>query len=106
MELNGYYVTSVKATTKKGEELQNAFDFSDCFNTELGDVYGRFSRNKLDAITYCKDMELAFNGYCGRITSYNTFMFCYAFLFKYNGVESLAYITPSYNYVVIGCNVQ
>lgn len=55
--------------------------------TDLWQVYGSFSWNKQRALDYCKEDMYRFNGYDGRICSYNCMQFTYAF--KYDLTDEL-----------------
>ena len=65
----------------------------------LSDCYKSFSNAKARAFDYCKRKELKMGGFNGRICSFNTFSFTYAFEYvNENGVVCLHYITPNYDY--------
>lgn len=70
-------------------------------NGELWQVYGRCSSAKYHAMDHCKNLQAELNGFDGRITSYNTFQFSYAFQFvdQDSGVIKLMYITKEHNRV-------
>ena len=65
----------------------------------LSDCYNSFSNAKARAFSYCKEIERKFNGFEGRVCSFNTFSFTYAFEYTNDeGVVCLHYITPNYEY--------
>lgn len=65
---------------------------------ELHDVYGTYSKEKFEAMTYCKKLQYNMNGYDGRICSANTWQFTYAFQYVNEaGKNCLAYITARHN---------
>lgn len=51
---------------------------------QLSDVYGKCSTAKHRAFKFCQDLMYELKGYYGRIVSYNTNMFTYAFQNDYN----------------------
>ena len=69
--------------------------------SELWQVYGRYSHAKENAMDYCKRSMRKRNGYGGKITSWNSFQFSYAFEFidQDTGVIKLMYITRDYDRV-------
>jgi len=70
----------------------NAYERSTA--TELHDVYGRCSTEKHRALKYCKELMEEVHGYNGRIISYNTFTFTYAF----QNDDNFYVITANNNY--------
>lgn len=81
--------------TKAQKAMLDSYNRSS--DTELWHVYGRCSQAKYNAMDYCKNLMYEKSGYDGRITSYNTFRFSYAFRFIENGIEHLMYITHDHN---------
>ena len=73
------------------------FKYGREFNTELYQVYGSYSSNKVEAFEYCKRMEKDFDGWAGHIASYNKNEFTYNFLFEMNGKKYLMHINKCYN---------
>lgn len=69
-------------------------------DTQLEDVYGRYSDKKARAYAYCRNLMSKYDGYDFRIISYNTYMFTCGFKFRDPATDELtfAYITPTYNY--------
>ena len=69
-------------------------------DTQLEDVYGRYSDKKALAYTYCRNLMCKYDGYDFRIINHNTFMFTCGFKFRDPETDELtfAYITPTYNY--------
>lgn len=66
----------------------------------LSDCYKSFSDAKAKAFNYCKEIERKFNGFEGRVCSFNSHIFTYAFEYvnEEDGVVCLHYITPNYDY--------
>lgn len=69
--------------TKKNEGLLD--NYQRAWATELWDVYGSCSYAKREAFNDCKRHERAFNGYDGRICTWNSQTFTYAF--RYEGID-------------------
>lgn len=71
---------------------------------ELYHVYNNYSRAKVNAFEYCKEKQYQMHGYDGRITSHNSQVFCYGFLYdetiEETGeiIQHLYYITPYNEY--------
>lgn len=63
--------------------------------TRLWDVYGSFSVAKSMAFDRCIETMYEYRGYDGRIISYNTSFFTYAFKFYESHVPHLCVITPT-----------
>lgn len=82
----------------KLDDVYQRYTYSD--DTQLRDVYGRYSDKKARAYDYCRNLMLKYDGYDFRIISYNTFMFTCGFMFHDPATNELmfAYITPTYNY--------
>lgn len=82
----------------KLDDVYQRYTYSD--DTQLMDVYGRYSDKKARAYAYCRNLMLKYDGYDFRIISYNTFMFTCGFMFRDPATDELtfAYITPTYNY--------
>lgn len=84
--------------TKKQEAMLQAYERATA--TELHDVYGRFSKAKVNAMEYCKALQRRLQGYGGKICSANTYQFTYAF--KYpdfdTGKTCLCYCTAVNDY--------
>ena len=97
--INGYTFKVINPLTKKSIELNHSYQ--DATDISLRDAYQNYSAGKENAFDYCMSMKIALNGKSGYITSHNTFTFCYAFTFEHpeTGVLTLAYITPSHNYI-------
>lgn len=68
-------------------------------NTQLRDVYGRWSDKKENAYRHCRELMYKYGGSGFRIVSFNTFMFTVGFEFAHpdTGEPMFAYITPDYN---------
>ena len=56
--------------------------------SELWQVYGRYSLEKERAMQYCLDKMDKLGGWAGRICSYNTFQFSFAFLYQMGNKET------------------
>lgn len=69
-------------------------------NGNLFDVYKNNSCKKYLAIMRCKDICQAYNGKNPKITSYNTFVFTYAFIVENDIQKQLVYITPNNEYII------
>ena len=69
--------------------------------TELYEVYGRFSKDKIDALNRCKKLQVELDGEEGTICTHNSYSFTYGFLFinKKSGLLSLCYCTSSNRYM-------
>ena len=67
--------------------------------TSLDDVYGRYSRAKVNAWNYCIDLCIRLNGHNLKIVSFNQNIFTAGFIFadKETGVLKFMYITPNYD---------
>ena len=63
--------------------------------TELWKVYATVSQAKRNAFEYCKRKQYEYAGIDGRIVSFNTFIFTFAFKTTIKGEKYLYYITPS-----------
>lgn len=100
IKVKNYGFQVVNPKTKKGTELLENYYYRNYGKSELYQVYGKNSDAKQNALDYCKMMQYELNGYDGHITTYNTFVFCYAFTFICDGVRKIAYITPTNNYII------
>lgn len=69
-------MTTIKASTKKGENMMNRANHNE--GTRLWDIYSKYSANKARAWAYCVDMCNREGGYDFRIISHNTFSFSVA----------------------------
>ena len=61
--------------------------------TMLCEVYRDWSSAKGYAYAHCLDRQRHYDGYDGRITSANTYIFCYAFRYMAEDGEHLRYMT-------------
>ena len=62
--------------------------------TELWQVYGRYSVEKIKALQECKELQYNMGGYDGRICTHSAYLFSYAFRYiNESGRQCLAYIT-------------
>lgn len=68
--------------------------------THLRDVYSSYSRAKEEAYNYCIRLMRKLDGYNGRITAAGCQVFSFAFKYRENGIEKLAYITRNYDYSI------
>lgn len=97
--LHGRNYTVINPKTEKARDLWRRFNGST--DVELCDVYGSYSQAKRNAYEYCRARERDFNSLNGVITSYNIFMFTYAFTGRGDdGKMYLIYITPSCDYAI------
>ena len=82
----------------KLDDVYQRYNYS--ADTQLNDVYGRYSDKKARAYAYCRNLMRKYDGYDFRIISYNTFLFTCGFKFRDPATDELtfAYITPTYNY--------
>ena len=69
-------MTTIKATTKKGENMLNRANNNEGYT--LYDVYTTVSQAKRNAYDYCLALCAKENGYNFRIISHNTFSFSVA----------------------------
>ena len=98
----GKYHFIVVSEVKAPKKYERLFDASDRYEgTNLIDVYGRYSTQK--AIVWN-----SWNDYCSDncfgsfwICSHNTSFYTIAFDLDYEGKQCRAYITPTYNYLLI-----
>lgn len=91
--------------TKLNKNTQKAKQFIYNYNRanndgNLYDVYKNNSCKKYLAIMRCKDICNYYNGKEPKITSYNTFVFTYAFITEQDGKKQLVYITPNNDYII------
>lgn len=63
----------------------------------LYDCYNNFSYYKMKAFKYCRELIKQYNGYQGRIISYNIFSFTYGFIGEVEGKKAFIYITKDYD---------
>ena len=68
--------------------------------SELWEVYNHFSRNKQNALDYCKELQYRFNGYSGTIVGASSHFFSYAFKYFDADInkECLCYCTHANDY--------
>ena len=98
----GKYHFTVVEESRAPKKYDRLFDSSERFEgVNLFDVYGHFSQRKLAVWNewndYCS--ENCFGSFW--ICSHNTSWFTIAFDLEYMGCTCRAYITPSYNYLLI-----
>lgn len=98
INLHGHNYTVVPAHTKKAQMFWDRFCESS--DTELRDVYGRYSRAKENAYDYCRARENEFSSYNGVIASHNSMMFTYAFTGWCECKRYLIYITRDRDYAI------
>ena len=79
--------------------LSNIKAWSNSRASQLHDVYGRYSYNKIRAFEYCKELCYQYNGTMLKIINHNTFIFTAGFQYidLDTGVIKFMFITPSYN---------
>ena len=82
--------------------LSNIKAWSNSTASQLHDVYGRYSHNKVKAFKHCEYLCRLYDGSDLKIISHNTFIFTAGFQFidKDTGVIKFMYITPSYNTII------
>ena len=71
-------MTKLKRNTQKARRFIKDYWTSSRYN--LDDCYNNYSYAKENAYDYCINKQSKMNGYDGRILSYNTFVFTYAFM--------------------------
>ena len=84
----------VKGSTVKGQNLLASADNN--LGYDLWEVYGRFSRAKVNALEWCKEKCHNTNGYGFRIISKNSFSFSVAW-----EVDDFEYVNPKTGEVTI-----
>lgn len=77
--------------SKRAKGIIWAWEHSDA--SELWQVYNTYSKEKADAMRYCKNRQADMNGYDGRITGASNYFFSYAFKYEKDGKEWMMYIT-------------
>ena len=85
-------------THTRTQQIKNAFqDYSHSHNYNLFDCYERPSRNKEEAMEYCKRLMHEYSGKALKIIGYNTMTFSVGFLGTVNGRAAFIYITKTYD---------
>ena len=76
---------------------RNYEDYKNSNATELWDVYGTYSRAKVNAMARCNEIRYKMGGWGLKIVHFNTFVFTAGFEYSDSktGVLMFAYITPS-----------
>ena len=79
--------------------LRNAYqNYLSSNMTELYDCYNSFSRAKVNAMEYCRNLMYELKGHGLRIISYNQNVFTVGFTFTTeDGERAFAYITRDYD---------
>ena len=67
-------------------------------DTELYEVYGRYSEAKVQAFKRCLKLFREHDGKDIRICSHNTFGFTVGYIALIDGIESFVYYTPGGDY--------
>lgn len=100
IKLYGHNYEIVNPNTQRAKDMFHKFLRS--YDSCLDDVYAyHHSRAKDNAYEYCREREREFNSLDGVITSYNTWMFTYAFTGKdEEGKKWLIYIMPNHDYAI------
>lgn len=98
INLYGVNYRVVKKDSNLGREIIRRYNYFEGCN--LWDVYGSFSRAKINAYEYVMARRGELKGFGLVITSHNKFQFTCAFKFYHNDKYKLAYFTRDYNYVV------
>lgn len=63
----------------------------------LEQCYDSYSVEKARAFNYCKELQSKYNGVHGRVISFNTFCFAYAFVGTIENRKAFFYITRYYD---------
>lgn len=89
-------------TANERRAAENIDTYNRSNSYDLYDVYGTFSRAKVNAWNYCRRICYENNGSGLKVINHNTFIFTAGFTFTdpETGVIKFMYITPSYNTVV------
>lgn len=84
--------------TKKQQQMLAQYNNSN--SSQLWQVYNNYSIYKAQAMARCKELQKHYNGYNGKITSYNSQKFSYAFTYIDSKTQKpmLYYITASNSY--------
>ena len=89
--------------TKKQKDMYDTYKWAinKGAKTELYEVYGRFSKEKIVALNKCKKLQAELDGKEGTICTHNSYSFTYGFLFvdKESELLSLCYCTASNRYM-------
>lgn len=96
--IGGWSFTKLNNKTKKAQALIN--NWINYEGLELWDVYGSHSYRKEESFNDIKSLVERVGGWSLCITSHCTCFYTCAFLLYFEGVKYLAYITPSYNYLI------
>ena len=92
-------MTKLNKNTKKAKQLIDNYERA-TNNGELYQVYNNYSCYKERAINYCKTLQKTNNGKNGKITSFNSQIFTYAFVSENDNKTTLYYITPNNEYII------
>ena len=98
INLHGHNYEVISATTQRARRIYDSF--CDSSDTDLSDVYGRYSQAKVNAYRYCRDRERECGSYNGVIASHCIMQFTYAFTTWQDGKKYLVYITKDHDYVI------
>ena len=96
--IGGWSFTELNKDTKKAQRLIENYENYE--GLELWDVYGSHSYRKEQSYNDIKELVKRANGWGLCITSHCTCFYTCAFMLELDGVGYLAYITPSYNYLI------
>ena len=88
-------MTKLKRNTQKARRFIKEYWTSSRYN--LDECYNNYSNAKYNAYKYCINKKDKMNGYDGRIISYNTCFFSYAFMTNDN---KLIVICPTNEYEI------
>lgn len=91
-------MTELKYGSKKAAHL--AQNYWNSHRRNLSECYARFSLAKENTDFWCRQRMVELGGYDYRICNFNSKMFTAGYRFKENGIEYLAYETPSYTYKI------
>lgn len=63
----------------------------------LWQCYDNYSWEKAKAFEYCEELQKKYDGFGGRIISFNLNMFTYGFMFEKENKKYFAYITKNHD---------
>lgn len=98
INLHGHNYRVIRPNTQQAERVIRDFEYSS--DTELSDVYGRYSKAKENAYEYCRARERECDSYNGVITGHNSMTFSYAFTTWQDGHKYLVWITKCNDYAI------
>ena len=96
--IGGWSFTELNKDTKKAEQLLYNWEHYD--GCSLYEVYGSHSYRKEQSFADIRSLMSRVGGWGLVITTHCTRFYTCAFMFVLEGQRCLAYITPSYNYLI------